>query len=244
MDKAIALNVKTLDGNSFSLEAERGDSVLSVKELILNITRHEKWGVAGARLLYLGRNLDITRTLGECGMMEGGQATLHLLAPPPPDSSSSNSSSSSSSSFSSSSSSSARLTASYSTSHGGGPYSSSADSSGAYSLAPSRAAAAAQIAAAGGGAAAPAVVAPSASAGASSGSAELFSGLRHQLGVCMAERDAARGEAASLKARLLSCEEKLAKTAAAFEAIVSQLGTASQLAASTRKTLLEEGHVL
>ena len=98
------------------------------------------------------------------------------------------------------------------------------------------------MAAAGGGAAALAVVAPSATH--SSGSAELFSGLRHQLGVCMAERDAARGEAASLKARLLSCEEKLAKTAAAFEAIMSQLGAASQLAASTRKALLEEGHSL
>ena len=47
---AISINIRSLDGSSFTLEAERSDSVLSVKEVILSIAKRD-WPANTARLL-------------------------------------------------------------------------------------------------------------------------------------------------------------------------------------------------
>jgi hypothetical protein len=248
---AISISVRSLDGSSFTLEAERSDSVLSVKEVVLSIAKRD-WPATSARLLYLGRNLDTSKTLGECGMAEGQAVTLHLMAPPPEGAP-----------------------------PAGAPPHSSLLAAAAARLPPgpprypSTAAAAAAISAS---AAAAASAAASAAAPQPqpqhhqpqpqhhqpqpqqhqpqppqqpppqhaapqpppSGDLATILTLRHQLGVCMAERDAARGEARSLSQRLLDCEAKLQRTASTFDALGAQLGAATELARDARRTLLEE----
>jgi hypothetical protein len=244
---AISINIRSLDGSSFTLEAERSDSVLSVKEVILSIAKRD-WPANTARLLYLGRNLDTSKTLGECGMTEGQAVTLHLMAPPPE-----------SAPFSGAPSGSAagpRLPA--------GPpprYHSTAAAAAAIS------ASAAAAASAAASAAQPQhqqhqqhqqqhqppqqpqqqqpqppqqPPPPHAPQPPPSGDLATIITLRHQLGVCMAERDAARGEARSLSQRLLECEAKLQRTATTFDALTAQLSAASELARDARRTLLEE----
>ena len=240
---AISINIRSLDGSSFTLEAERSDSVLSVKEVILSIAKRD-WPANTARLLYLGRNLDTSKTLGECGMTEGQAVTLHLMAPPPE-----------SAPFSGASSGSVT-----------GPRLPAGPPPRYHSTAATAAAISASAAAAASAAATSAAQQhqqhqqhqqqqppqqqpqppqqpppqPHAPQPPPSGDLATIITLRHQLGVCMAERDAARGEARSLSQRLLECEAKLQRTATTFDALTSQLGAAAELARNARRTLLEE----
>ena len=234
---AISISVRSLDGSSFTLEAERSDSVLSVKEVVLSIAKRD-WPATSARLLYLGRNLDTSKTLGECGMAEGQAVTLHLMAPPPE-----------SAPFSGASSGSVT-----------GPRLPAGPPPRYHSTAATAAAISASAAAAASAAATSAAQQhqqqqppqqqpqppqqpppqPHAPQPPPSGDLATIITLRHQLGVCMAERDAARGEARSLSQRLLECEAKLQRTATTFDALTSQLGAAAELARNARRTLLEE----
>lgn len=83
MALSLVIRLSKTGAAPLNLEAELSDTVLSLKEAILSIVKEPTWRANTCRLLFNGKDLDITKTLGESGMTEGYSVSLHLLGPAP-----------------------------------------------------------------------------------------------------------------------------------------------------------------
>lgn len=213
----ISFTIRLQTGSSLHLEAELSDTVLVLKETLLTIVKERSWHPHTCRLLYLGKDLSLHSTLGECGMSEGASVVLHLLGPPP-----------------------SAHPPHPSSAHPAVAAAASTKASTPSSALPGHQAASAPSAATpvppptAGATPSPPTLPPTPT---TTTNIHDIVALRHALGVALGERDAARGEVKSLQERLLNCEERLQRTSTTFESLAQQLSQLSTVATEAQVNL-------
>jgi hypothetical protein len=256
----VHLSVKTQLGQTLVLDAEREDTIAALKSVILDMVPDMNCSASDMRLIYMGRSLDSLRTLGSHDMLDDGNTTytLHALRPAPSAPALNAYVSSSATLFAATAASTAVTYSATARNHnhnsdplaGTGPppqishYTARGGGGGGGGINSSSSSSTSAI---GGGGSfpltplAPPPPPPSSSSSSSSSGydippshsqsdAAIARNLRVQLSICIAERDAARGEVNTLRERLAAAEERIATIASHFQ-VLGNIANAAHTAA-------------